>query len=212
MAYDLEEQEQLETLKAFWKQWGNLLMTVVTTVLVVIAGYRMWGWHQARQAGQAAVVYGQLEQAAAAKDVGKVKEAAGSIFADYGKTAYAQMAALLAAKTYFDAGDLKSARLPLQWAMDNAQDAEFRQVARLRLAGVLLDDKAYDEALALVAGDAPGRFGALYAERRGDILLAQDKRAEARAAYKQALDALDAANPVRPIVQLKFDALAELGS
>ena len=177
MAYDLEEQEQLESLKAFWKKYGNLLMTALTVVLLAVAGWRGWG------------------------------ETAGTLFERYSSTAYGQMAALLAARAYVEAGDTKSARVPLQWAIDHAKDEEFRHVARVRLAGLMIDDKAYDQALSLLSAKAPDRYQALYDDRRGDLLVAQDKPAEARAAYRQALDRLGPSSPMRGLVQLKLDAL-----
>lgn len=207
MAYDLEEQEQLEGLKAFWNQYGNFLLTVVTVVLLAIAGYRGWGWYQDRQALEAASVFEQLRGAAEKKDVAKVKESAGTIFEKYSRTAYGQMAAMVAAKVYVEAGDMKSAKAPLQWAVEHAVDDEFRHVARIRLAGILLDEKAYDEAFKLVSLEPPERFAGLYADRRGDILVAQNKLAEARTAYRLALDKLEGTSPLKRLVQVKFDAL-----
>jgi predicted negative regulator of RcsB-dependent stress response len=212
MAYDLEEQEQLEGLRAFWNQYGNFILTVITIVLFAIAGYRGWGWYQDRQSLEAASVFEELRAAAEKKDVGKAKEAAGVIFEKYGGTVYAQMAAMIAARVYVDAGDLKSAKAPLQWATEHAVDDEFRHVARVRLAGILLDEKAYDEALKLVSPEAPGRFAGLYADRRGDILLAQKRLVEARSAYQQALEQLEPTSPLKRLVQIKFDSLSGAGS
>jgi len=212
MAYDLEEQEQIARFKAFWETYGNFILTVVTVVLLAVAGYRAWGWYQGRQAAEASYVYDQLQAAVQAKDVGKVKEYAGTIFEKYDSTAYGQMAALLAAKAYHDAGDLKAAKPPLQWAIEHAPDEAFASVARLRLAGILLDEKAYDEGLGLLPADANGRFAGEFADRRGDLLMAQGKRDEARAAYGQALERLDARSPLRGMVQLKLDALGGAGS
>jgi predicted negative regulator of RcsB-dependent stress response len=212
MAYDLEEQEQIATLRAFWNQYGNFILTVVTLVLLAIAGWRGWEWYQTRQSAEAAAVYERLVTAVDAKDLGKVKETAGTLFTGYGRTAYGQMAALAAAKAYADAGDLKSAKPPLQWAIDNARDEEFRHVARVRLAGVLLDEKAYDEGLKLLSVDPGPRYAAAYADRRGDLLLAQGKRDEARAAYKQAYEKLDERSPLKRVVQFKLDALGGAGS
>ncbi|MFT3804388.1 MAG: tetratricopeptide repeat protein [Burkholderiaceae bacterium] len=212
MAYDLQEQEEIEGIKAFWNRWGNLLLTVVTVVLLTVAGYMGWQRYQASQAAQAAAVYGQLQQAASAKDLAKVKETAGTIFEKYGGTVYGEMAALLAAKAYLEAGDAKAARAPLQWAADKAKDDEFRQVARVRLAGVLLDEKAYDEALA-VLGTAPSEaFAGLFADRRGDVLAAQGKADEARAAYKLALDKTRDGNPLRRLIEVKLEGLGGTGS
>lgn len=212
MAYDLEEQEQIATMKAFWNQYGNFILTLVTVVLLAVAGYRGWHWYQAQQAGKAAVVYEELRSAADRKDLAKVREAAGNVFENYGATVYGQMAALLAARVYHDAGDLKAAKAPLQWAIDKAQDEEFRQVARVRLAGVLLDEKAYDDGLKLLPMESAGRFAGEFADRRGDLLLAQGKIDEARAAYKLALEKLDERSPLRRLVQVKFDGLGGGGA
>lgn len=212
MAYDLEEQEQLARLKAFWERYGNFILTVITVVLLAIAGYRGWGWYQASQAAEAAVVYDQLRSAVEAKDVAKVREHAGTIFEKYGSTAYGPMAALLAAKSYHDAGDLRAAKAPLQWAIEKSSDEAYANVARLRLAAILLDENAYEEGLRLLPLESAGRFAGAFADRRGDLLLAQDKRDEARAAYRLALEKLDARSPLRRIVEVKLDALGGAGS
>ncbi|MFO1196707.1 MAG: tetratricopeptide repeat protein [Burkholderiaceae bacterium] len=212
MAYDLEEQEQIATLKAFWNQYGNFILTLITIILLAIAGWRGWGWYQSRQAAEASAVYEQLKAAAQAKDAAKVKDAAGTLFEKFGGTAYGQMGALLAAKAYHDAGDDKAAKAPLQWAVEKAQDEEFRQLARVRLAGILLDEKAYDKALELLPMESAGRFAGEFADRRGDVMLAQGKRDDARAAYKLALEKLDERSPMRRLVQLKLDALGGVGS
>ena len=211
MAYDLEEQEQIASFKAFWNQYGNAILTALTVVFLAIAAYRGWGWYQGRQSAQAAVAYDQLRDAADRNDVAKVKEAAGTLFESYGGTVYGQMAALLAAKVHFDAGDLKSAKAPLQWAIDKAQDEEFRLLARVRLAGILLDEKAYDEGLKLLPMESAGRFAGEFADRRGDLLLAMDRKDEARAAYRLALEKLDAASPLRRVVEIKLDGLGGAG-
>lgn len=207
MAYDLEEQEQIDSLKAFWNQYGNFILTALTVVMLAIAGYRGWGWYQGQQSEQASVVYDTLRVAVERKDLTKVKDSAGTLFESYGRTVYGQMAALLAAKAYHEAGDLKAAKAPLQWAIDKAQDDEFRQIARVRLAGILLDEKAYDEGLKLLPMESAGRFAGEFADRRGDLLFAAGKTDEARAAYKLALEKLDERSPLRRAVQVKLDGL-----
>ncbi|MEN3363758.1 MAG: hypothetical protein V7606_1032 [Burkholderiales bacterium] len=207
MAYDLEEQEQLDTLKAWWKQYGNL---VTWLLIVALAGYAAWtGWNtwQRNQSAQAALLYEELEKAVAAKDNGKVQRAATDLSDKFGKTAYAQMGALAAAKAAFDTNDLKTAKAQLQTVIDKGSDEEYKAVARIRLAGILLDEKAYDDGLKLLAGDFPAQFASAVADRKGDILTAQNKIEEARAAYKMALDKTDQKNPGRQLIQLKLDAI-----
>jgi len=176
-------------------------------VLLAIAGWRAWGWWQQKQAVEASVLYDQLRDAVEKKDVAKVKQTSGPLFEKYAGTVYGSMGALIAARAHHDAGDLKAAKAPLQWAVEHAKDPEHRMLARLRLAGILLDEKAYDEGLGLLSVDAAGAFAGAFADRRGDLLLAQGKRDEARAAYRTALERLERGAALRPLVQMKLDAL-----
>lgn len=206
MAYDLEEQEQLASLKAWWNQYGNL---VTWLLIIALAGYAAWtGWnyYQRTQAAQAGQLYEELEKASSAKDNTKVQRAATDIAEKFGRTAYAQMGALVAAKSAFDVNDLKTAKSRLQWVAENGND-EYKAIARIRLAGILLDEKAFDEGLKLLSGEFPAAFAGAVADRKGDILAAQNKIEEARTAYKLALEKTDQKNPERQLIQLKLDAL-----
>ncbi len=212
MALDLQEQDELDNLKAVWSKHGNLILTVITVLCLAFAGWRGWNFYQAKQAGEAAGLYEVLRTAASAKDLTKVKEASGNIFEKFSGTAYAQMAALVSAKAYFDANDLKSAKAPLEWASEKAQDEEFRLTARLRLAAILVDEKAYDEASKRLQGPVPKAYTGQFADARGDLLMAQNKLPEAKAAYKEALDALAESSAIKRLVKIKLDALAGAGA
>lgn len=207
MAYDLEEQEQLDNLKALWNKYGNFVLTVIAVVALSVAGWRGWHFYQDNQSAKAAAAYEQLREAASVKDVGRVRETAGVIFSDYASTSWAQMAAMIASDAYVAAGDAKAAKVPLQWAIDKSLDPAFRDEARLRLAAILLDEKAFDDGLKLVAEAGDPSYAAAFADRRGDLLVAQGKTAAARAAYRQALDKLKADSALRRLVQLKLDSL-----
>jgi predicted negative regulator of RcsB-dependent stress response len=144
---------------------------------------------------------------AEARDIERIKRAATDLEDKYGRTAYGQMSALVASRVLYDAGDLAAAKSQLQWAIDHGDEA-YSHLARVRLAGVLLDEKAYDKGLALLKDEPPAAFVALYADRRGDLLAAQDKRDDARTAYRKALDKLGQDEPaMRQIIQFKLDAL-----
>ncbi|TFW13945.1 YfgM family protein [Duganella callida] len=205
MAYDLEEQEQIASLKAWWDKYGNVTTWVLIAGLAAYAGWNGWNYYQRNQAGQASALYDELQNAVQAKDNAKVLRAAGDMESKFASTAYAPMGALVAAKSAFEANDLKSAKAQLQWAVDHGAD-EFKAVAKIRLAGVLLDEKAYDEALKVLNGDVPASFAGAVADRKGDILFAQNKLTEARTAYKAALDATDKNNPGRKLIELKLEA------
>jgi predicted negative regulator of RcsB-dependent stress response len=207
MAYDLEEQEQIDAAKAWWNRYGNILLSVVTVLALTFAGYRAYQWYQADQAAKAAGFYDAVKAGIVAKDTAKTKEASGQIFDKFSGTAYAQMTAMQMAKYYVDQKDVAAAKTMLQWAIDKSRDEEFRHTARLRMAGLLLDEKAYDAGLALLSATPPAAYLALYSDRRGDLLAASNKSAEAKAAYKQALDKLEAGSPLKDLVRIKYDAL-----
>lgn len=220
-SYDLEEQEQLDELKTWWKMHGNLVTAVVTAAALVALAWQGWNWWQRSQSAQASAVYGSLQLAAGQKDSKRAKEAAGELIDKFAGTPYAGFGTLIAAKVLMEGGDPKSAQAQLTWAAANAKDEAVRDLARLRLAAILIDDKAYDQALQQLAGEPRPAYVPRFNEMRGDILVAQGKSAEARAAYKTALDKLEESShdlseaeaarrePYRDMVQLKLDALGE---
>lgn len=207
MAYDLQEQEQLDELKAWWAKYGNLILTAVTIVLLGFAAFNGWRWYQRSQANDAAGVYAELDRAMEAKETDRVKALSATLTDKYGGTAYASMAALQTARWYADAGQLEAARDQLRWVVDHSKQPEVNAIARIRLAGVLLDEKNYDEALKVLDGGPSGVDSTSVLDRRGDILFAQNKVDEARTAYRDALSKADAQHPLRQIIQLKLDAL-----
>ena len=211
--YDLEEQEQIDSIKTWWKMYGNLVTGIVVAASLAVIGWQGWNWYQRGQSAQAAAIYGVLEQAVAARDAQKVKAAAGELAEKFGGTSYAALGALVAARQSFDAGDLKTAKAQLTWAADNGKD-EIRDLARLRLAAVLLDEKAYDDALKQVEAASAPAFAARFLELRGDILAAAGKTQEARSAYKAALDKGEVregrGGAGRELLQQKLDSLGEV--
>ena len=209
MAYDLEEQEQLATLKGWWKDNAAKLLTVVAVAVISFAGVTGWRSWQAGQARQAAALYDSLVKAMQANDAKSLRDAGGTLVESYPRTLYASMGALASARFYFDQGDLKNARTQLQWVVDRSPSDEMRDIARLRLAGVMLDEKSHDEALALLEAKHLPAMDAQYAALKGDVLVAKGQAAEAKAAYRLALEKSDerGGGAFRASVQLRLDAL-----
>ena len=207
MAFDLEEQEQLATIKAWWNQYGNAITWLLIIAMAGVASWYGWKNYQTGQASQASMLYEELQKAVTAKDNVKVQRAATDMEAKFSGTAYAQMSALVAAKSAVDANDLGTAKAQLQWIIAGSGDDEFKSIAKLRLAGLLLDEKAFDAGLKLLDSEFPEQFASAVADRKGDILVAQNQRELARAAYQTALDKSDAKNPGRQLIQLKLDAV-----
>jgi predicted negative regulator of RcsB-dependent stress response len=208
MALDLEEQEQLAELKAWWRQHGNLIVTAIVAAALAFSAWQGWRWYQASQAGQAAGVYESLVRAAQTADAKALRDAAGTLIESYPRTLYASMGALVAARFHFDRNDLKAAKTQLQWVVDKSPSEDFRDLGRLRLAAILLDEKAYDDALKLLDAKHGPAYDAQYAALRGDVLVAKSQPAEARAAYKLALDkATKEQGAFRETVRMRLEAL-----
>jgi predicted negative regulator of RcsB-dependent stress response len=215
VAYDLEEQEKIASLKAWWERYGNVVTSVVLGLAIAVGGYNIYQWYRVKQIGAASAAYDELSKAIAAKDLARVKEFSGILIEKNGGTAYAQMGALLAAKANLDGGDTKTAKAQLRWTADHAIDPEYRALASLRLSGVLLDEGGYADAMKEVATTASADLSpplqAAFADRRGDIFAAQNKTSDAEREYRGALAQLEAGNDTRGyvnVVRLKLDALA----
>jgi predicted negative regulator of RcsB-dependent stress response len=189
-AYDLEEQEQIAEIKAWWKQYGNRLINVALAAALAALAWQGWNWYQRNQAAQASAIYGALQQAVQEKDTQRIKAAGGELLEKFSASSYAALGALASAKAMVEAGDAQTAKAQLLWASENAKD-ELRDLARLRASAVLLDEKAYDQALAQLDGASIPAFAVRFSDMRGDILAAQGKKTDAASAYRTALSRLD---------------------
>lgn len=208
MPLDLEEQEQLAELKAWWNRYGSFITALVVAAAIAVVGWQGWNWYQREQAVHAANLYETLVKAVQANDAKAVRDSAGTLAESYPRTLYASMGALLSARYYFDKADLKSAKAQLQWVIERTRSDDFRDLARLRMGAVLLDEKAYDEALKMAEAPHAAAYDAQFAALKGDILVAKNQAAEAKAAYKLALDKAardDAA--FRDSVRMRLEAL-----
>ena len=204
---DLQEQEQVEAFKAWWKDNRNQVLGMLLIVVVTMGGWRGWQYFQHKQADEAATLYRQFIEQLVSNDAKRVNDAAVAVTDKFASTAYASRAALLAAQVNEQGKDIARAKTQLQWVIDNAGEATLKDVARLRLAAVLLDEKNYADALKLLEAKHPGSFDGLYADLRGDVLSAQGKMDEARSSYKLAYEKIDAQNMYRNLIQMKLDAL-----
>lgn len=208
MALDLEEQEQVASLKAWWHDHGNLVLSLVTAVAVGAAGWQGWNWYQRTQTAEANSLYEQLAKGTQSGDAKAVRDAAGALAENYSRTLYASLAALVSARFHYDRKDVKSAKAALQWVIDRSPFDDLRDIARLRMAALLLDEKAYDEALKVLEAKHGDAFAAQFAATKGDVLAAKAQTAEAKAAYRLALEKAEkSSESFRAGVQLRLDAL-----
>lgn len=207
-AYDLDEQEKLGDLKAWWAQYGNYVTAIFTVAALAIAGTQGWKWWQNKQSAEASTLYFAVSEAATKNEMPKLKDALAQLLDKYAGTGYAPRGALLAAKASFDAGDLASAKTQLDWVVANSKEDELKSVARLRLAAVLLDQKQYDAALAALDGKHSDSFAGLFLDMKGDVFALQGKTADAKTAYEAALAKLDPKGGQKQYTQLKLDSVS----
>ena len=204
---DLEEQEQLDELKHFWKQYGNAITWVLIIVLSSFAawnGYQQW---ERSQAAQAAGMYDEVERVVATGDVAKAERAFGDMKERFARTVYAQQAGLLLAKLAVDKVRPEVAKSVLTWVAEKSTDDGYSAIAKLRLAGLLIDEKAFEVALKLLEVSPPTEFAALFADRKGDVYAIQSKPAEAKAEYQKAYAAFDDLSEYRRLVEIKLNSL-----
>ena len=206
-AYDLDEQEKLGDLKAWWTRYGNFALGALALIVILVGGNFAWKAYTGKQAAEASTLYFALSDAAGKNDAAKVKDANAQLIEKFAGTGYAPRGALLAAKSAFDAGDLAAAKTQLEWVVANSKEDELKAVARLRLAAVLIDQKQFDAALAALDGKTSEAFAGLFLDMKGDIFNLQGRAADAKTAYEAALPKLDSKGSQKQYTQLKLDAV-----
>jgi predicted negative regulator of RcsB-dependent stress response len=205
-SYDFEEQERIAELKGWWEDNRWYVLGAVVAAALAFGGYHGWKHWTRTKAEDAAAMYQPVAKAATDKDAKAIAETAKPLIEKHPGSFYASEAALILAKQAFDAGDFAKAREHYEWVMKNGVE-EHRGIARMRLASVLMEQKKYDEALKVLDDNKDQAYVALAADLRGDIMLAQGRVDEARAAYKLALEKAGPRNPVRGIAETKLNAL-----
>lgn len=203
---DLEEQEQLDQLKHFWKQYGNPITWALIVVLAAFASWNFYHYWQRTQAMQSAAMFDEVERVIGSADLSKIDRSFSDMKERFPSTIYAQQAGLLVAKQYFALGKVDAAKATLTWVADKASDQGYQAIAKLRLAAILVEAKAFDEAMALLVTPFPSEFKALVADRKGDILSIQGKRAEAANEYKKAYSELNERSEYKRLVEFKLNA------
>jgi predicted negative regulator of RcsB-dependent stress response len=204
---DLEEQEQLDQLKHFWKQYGNAITWALIVILGAFASWNFYQYWQRSQAAQAAAMFDEVERVVKSADPAKIDRVFGDIKSKFGSTTYAQQAGLLVARQYYSAGNALGAQGALTWVAENASDPGYQALAKLRLAAVLAESKGFDEALKQLSGSFPPNFEGLVADRKGDILMLQGKKPEALVEYRKAYKSLDENAEYRRLVEVKLNSL-----
>jgi len=204
---DLQEQEQLDALKTWWKDNGKWLIAALVIALAAYGALTYWKHYQGKQAAEASTLYDEVLKQVASNDPKRINDSVAALVEKYSNTAYAPRAQLLAVQANMQTKDLARAKTQLEWVIAHASENGLQDTARLKLSGILLDEKNYTEAMKLLNATHPDAFMGLYSDIKGDVLAAQGKTEEARAAYKLAFEKMDSKSAYRNLIQLKLDGL-----
>jgi len=204
---DLEEQEQLDQIKHFWKQYGNAITWALIVVLGAFASWNFYNYWQRSQAQQAAALFDEVDRAVQAGDAARIDRVFGDMKDKFAGTAYAQQSGLLVARQYINLNQLDAAKAALTWVAEKSSDAGYQALARLRLAAIAMESKNHEEALGLLNSAYPPGFEALVADRKGDVFALQGDKAKAVAEYEKAYRLFDPRTDYRRLVEVKLNAL-----
>ncbi|MDK2123316.1 YfgM family protein [Parachitinimonas caeni] len=207
MAYDLQEQEQIAELKAWWGKWGKLILTSAAAGIFTFGGVQAWNYYNSQQSIGASLYLSDMEKILAEKNPTKIIALADKAIAEYPKNAYTARVVFLAAKAAHDNGDVLASKRLLMWIADNASEDILLPIAKLRLAAILADEKKYDAALDQVKTFSDDGYAGLFLDAKGDILTAKEDFPAAKTAYKEAIAKLGKDSPNVRFVELKLSAL-----
>jgi predicted negative regulator of RcsB-dependent stress response len=204
---DLEEQEQLDQIKHFWKQYGNAITWLLIVVMGAFASWNFYHYWQRSQAQQAAALFDEVDRAVQAADAARMDRVFSDMKDKFAATTYAQQAGLLVARQYNNLGKTDAAKGALAWVAEQSSDAGYQALARLRLAAISIESKNFEEALKLLVMSYPASFEALVADRKGDVFALQNDKAKAVAEYEKAYRLFDPRTEYRRLVEVKLNAL-----
>lgn len=204
----MTEQEQIELLKNWIKQYSLVILAGVLAASIAIFGWRMWQERQYRILSHASAIYDEMLTVRAQNNADATFVQAQKLFDHYPKTIYAELAALMLARDAANKKDYQKATTQLNWVISHSGTASMRQIARLRLARTQLAEQHPAESIKTLATVEDNSFSGLINEERGDAYYAMKETKKAREAYQQALTDLPNADVIRPLLQMKFDNLA----
>ena len=203
----MTEQEQIELLKNWIKQYSLVILAGVAIAVLTIFGWRYWQQRQANILSHASGVYDEMLTMRAQNDIAATLVQAKKLFSHYPKTVYGQMAALMLARDAITRKNYSEAETNLNWVLSHSKITSLRQIARLRLARVMIAENKIADSLIVLNTVEDASFMGLIDEVKGDAYYLQKNFDKARQSYQQALKELPNAEVIRPLLQMKYDNL-----
>lgn len=208
MSVLVDEQEQLEAIKNWWKNYGKISVLVFLIAITASYGWRMWQRSQSAFNEQASLIYDQMLTSFSAHQQDALIAQANSLATDYKNTPYGSLAEFMLAHLAVEKGDLDKAFKELKIVMDGSKDSKIRQIARVRAARILLAKNQPKEALSLLDKVEDATFLPQINEVKGDVYVAMGETTKARESYKAALNSTDKGEFNRSLLEMKFEQLS----
>lgn len=204
----MTEEEQIQVMKSWWKRYGTLVTVVFSVILLNISGFKYWTWHQEKFVQQASNTYEHLMLAFSNQDNKAVRGYANQLLTDYDKTVYADAARLTLAKLYVTRANYTRAREELNHVAEHSKMNALKQVAKIRLARLLVEEKSYDGALEKLAVVNDPSYLPIINELKGDINAASDRNKEAFSFYSTAIKEFQTKGLTNLFLEMKANELA----
>ena len=202
------DDEKGEEIKQWWRDNGRSVIVGCVLGIVVIFSGRYWLNYQQNQAESASFGYQNVVVQLAEDNVEQASMTTQALFDNYASTPYAVFAALEMATQSVEDGDAQTAESYLRWVISNAELSAHQEIARLRLGQLLLSANQYEQALTMVNESTSTAFSSLFAELRGDVLMAQGNKLDAKMAYQTAIVGLAQGSARQILLQVKLNDLA----
>lgn len=205
----MTEEEQLESIKKWWKRYGNMVTLALSVILFAVAGYRYLTWHQDKLTQQASIAYEQMMLALSNHNNNAVKSYANELINEHGKTVYADVAHMTLAKIYVSKNKLDKAQAELRVVADNSKMLSLKQIAKIRIARIFASGKSYTNALNELSRVEDPTYLPVINELKGDIYGATGKYQEALNSYRQAIDEVKNNGMGNPFLEMKTNEIAD---
>ncbi|CAA0082984.1 Uncharacterised protein [BD1-7 clade bacterium] len=209
------EEEQVEAIKKFFKEYGTKVLVAVVVAAGAFFGIKSYQHNERSDREAASTYYNRMveivpAQGAVSDEDQPVFDAAyAALLKDFSDTTYASYAAFFKARMDVTDGNLDEAEKTLRWVVEQQVNDELVGLANLRLAKVLAANEKAEDALALVK-QPQGGFASSYAETEGDILVQLGKNEEALTAYEKAEALRDGRESMTSrLLTMKIDSLKE---
>lgn len=208
MSVYMTEEEQLEQIKKWWRRHGNMITMTLSVILLCIAGYRYWNWHQDKINQQASAAYENMMVALSNQNIKSVRAYANDLIKNYNKTIYSDVAHMTLAKVYVDKSKLDEAIQELKTVATESKMTPLKQIAKIRIARLLAGEKSYTNALNELSIVDDATYLPVINELKGDIYSAKGQYQQAINAYREAIAEVHTNGMGNLFLEMKTNELA----